>query len=127
MSIGRKLRSGKCGDSLHRKAVALLEITDLNQGWPKFQCGFNHSDCIIHDTNQIVLKEIRLKPVERFLEICSKYAQRVDPFRALGRLCSLEGTFVKASDLTQYQLRVVRSHFSRIIERYAEFVTTRNG
>jgi hypothetical protein len=42
-------------------------------------------------------------------------------------LCSLEGTFVKASDLTQYQLRVVRSHFSRIIERYAEFVTTRNG
>jgi hypothetical protein len=95
--------------------------------WAKLQRGFDHADCIVHDADQVVLKEVRLEAIERLLKIRGKHAQRIHTLRAFGCLCGLESPTMQPSNLAQDQLRVLPSYFSRIVERNTEFVAARDG
>lgn len=58
---------------------SFLEITDLDQRGPEFEAGPYDTNRIIHDTKQVVLKEVRFKTIEGLLKISCKQPEGVYP------------------------------------------------
>jgi hypothetical protein len=91
----------------------LLEITDFHQSRPKFDRSLDHPNRIIHNSQQIVLEEIRLKAIKRLLQIGRENLQRIYPLRTLRRLRPLERPAMQTRNLLQNLLCILRRYFAR--------------
>jgi hypothetical protein len=79
----------------HRQALPdLLEVANFNERRPEFERGADGCDSIVNNTNQIVLEEIRLEAVKRFLKISSKEPERFRSFCCRGGLSSRDRSAV---------------------------------
>jgi hypothetical protein len=50
--------------ALGELSFVLMEVTNLNQRWPEFQRSMNLAHYVIDDPRDILLKKIRLEPIE---------------------------------------------------------------
>src|SRR5579875_2108101 len=58
-------------------STAFLEITDLDQSRPKLNGPADYIDDVTNDPQQILMEEVRLKAIERLVQVVCKLAERL--------------------------------------------------
>ena len=73
-----------CDEGFGQPVPPLLKIRNLHQGWPKLYGSLDDANHVIDDPQQVLLKEIGLEAVERFLQIGGEEPERLRTFRVRG-------------------------------------------
>ena len=61
---------------LRQSTPALLKVTDLHQRRPKLDRPLDNADHVVHDPQQVLLEEVRLKSIEGLVEVGGEQPQR---------------------------------------------------
>src|SRR5580698_11660909 len=102
----------------------LLEVADLDQRRPQLDRRLDDGDGVVDDAQQVVLEKVRLKAIERFVEIGREQAQSVGAIPVGCDAGGFKSAAMQAGDLLENLLRVLRGDFAGVFERDAQIVET---
>src|SRR5690348_15069618 len=84
LRIIRQLPLRVLDSDLRQAFPFFLEVADFHQRRPQLNRPLDDTDDVVHNSQQVLLEEVRLETVEGLIQICGEQAQRLAP-RRVGR------------------------------------------